>query len=96
MSESENKETCGAASLVDIVIEGKTKNLILNRNPNVLLLSEELANQLIVEMGIEVNEEGELMSIRDLIGSTLLGLKVMVVKNKSYDYIEVLEILTKE
>jgi len=80
----------GFNSITELIYFTKNAELELNRQPNLLIISTTLGDALVYEQfGNEYDEE--CLRWKNLIGSTFMGLKVKVVSNKGYDYIELFE-----
>jgi len=64
---------------------------VLNRNPNLLLISQELGTLLAHEHTRLNYEDSRLLGWKKLVGSTFMGLAVKVVSNKGHEYLELFE-----
>lgn len=82
----------GCSTVHDLIAKSIHAERVLDRNPNTLMLSKELARLMIREVENMNDHEFEEMDIwKRAIGSMIYGLKVFVVTNKKHDYIELFE-----
>ena len=83
----------------DTVFEGIHKLLyaekVMNRKPSYILLSEDMCARFILEHFMYRKEyEDKPMSVKNMIGSSILGLPLLITTNKGYEYINVISTLS--
>ena len=82
-------------TVLEIVNNLIQANAALNRQVNTVLFSEETAWRLASELKLTPPKDyaGKLFTLDHLKGAILLGLDVMIIKHKSSDFIDVVEVL---
>lgn len=81
----------GFNSITELINATKMVELQLNREPNLLIISTALGEQLVNELfGNKLDED--LPRWKKLIEAKFMGMDVKVVSNKRYDYIELFEV----
>ena len=79
----------------ELILQSGHAELMMNRNPNAVILSTVLADQLVYELLWDETIE-EIPAWKKILNGSVFGLKVIVVSNKGPEFIHVLEIQQKE
>ncbi len=77
---------------LETVLRGIYAFRILDREPNTMIISEPVACVFIHELRLK-NARGEEAQVKDVIGATLYGLKILIEKDSTDGKIQILEVL---